>query len=371
MTITQLWAALDTYSPNLRASFATAGATLAPAAPGMDLAVALYAVADGQVATGDSAFPPSVYDNYYWMPLTEVDEVRQDLDGMAKVGEWDDERTRVINWWVPGWLPLLTDGNSNYICIDTVGAFGGAPGQIIEFIHDDDERLVLAPNFDAWFTAWVAALDAEHFAVEKDTDEDPPFISLRAKSTLKKFLAARLEGYPKPNKATKEKIVTPKAAKAPKGKAPKNAQLLAVFKERMSVSDVAAALAAGADINVQDKDGNTPLHLAMEFGNESVPEALIAAGADVHARNRAGYAPIHLAVLKKPRAAPLLIAALAKAGADLNAPSPSGKPPILGALYVEAAQALIAAGVARASFASYPATAWLDAGVAQAMLREE
>ncbi|HPH64242.1 MAG TPA: SMI1/KNR4 family protein [Kofleriaceae bacterium] len=367
MTISPLWAALDTYSPTLRASFATAGATLASQAPGMDLAVALYAVADGQLGTEQSPFPPSVYDNYYWMPLAEVDEVRQDLDGMAKVGEWDDERTRVINWWVPGWLPLLTDGNSNYICIDTVGSFGGAPGQLIEFIHDDDERLVLAPNFDAWFAAWVAALDAKHFAVEKDTDEDPPFISLRAKSTLKKFLAARLEGYPKRHKATKEKIAAPKAAKAPKAKA---AQLLAVFKERMSVSDVAAALAAGAAINVQDKDGNTPLHLAMEFGNDSVPAALIAAGADVHARNRHGYAPIHLAVLAKPRAAPLLIAALAKGGADLNAPSPSGKPPILSALHVEAAQALIAGGVERASFASYPATAWLDASVAQAMLNE-
>lgn len=337
----------------------------------MDLAIALYASADGQPRSDATPFAPSVYHRYHLMPLAEGKAERDELDAMARVGEWDDAKTRVVNWWVPGWLPLLTDGNSNYLCIDTVGAFGGTPGQMIEFIHDDAARAILAPSFDAWFDAWVEALEAAMFELHEHTYEGVVFASLRSKPSLKKFFATRLPGFPQRHKSTKQKIVAAKSAKPRKAKAPQNAQLLAVFKERMSVADVAAALAAGADVNVRDAAGNTPLHLAMELGNEAVPDALIAAGADVHARNDHGDAPIHLAVLKKPRAAPLLIAALARGGADLNAPSGSGKAPIFNALYVEAAHALVAHGVSRDSFVGAPRSAWLDAAVARSMLGED
>lgn len=368
MVLSRLWPALDAYTPALRASFATHGAALPTTAPDMDVAVSLYAVADGQNATDAAPFPPGVVDAYYWMSLAEVNTVREDLDGMARVGEWDDAKTRVINWWVPGWLPLLTDGNSNYICIDTVGSFGGNVGQIIEFIHDDADRLVLAPSFNSWFAAWVTALEAKAYKLDADTSDIVPAYELTTTAAVRKLFATQLPGYPKRHKATKEKITAPKKPAAKRTKAPANAQLLGVFKERMSVTEVASHLAAGADVQVRDREGNTPLHLAMAFGNEAVPEALMAAGANVNARNNAGLAPIHLAVLQKPRAATLLITALAKAGADINAPSPNGTPPIISALSIEAAEALIVAGVASATFATYPAEAWLDPSVARAML---
>ena len=45
-------------------------------------------------------------------------------------------------------------------------------------------------------------------------------------------------------------------------------------------------LKKGADVNVIDTKGNTPLHAAAVQGNEDCMNALISAGADVNAENR-------------------------------------------------------------------------------------
>jgi ankyrin repeat protein len=50
------------------------------------------------------------------------------------------------------------------------------------------------------------------------------------------------------------------------------------------------ALRKGADINVKNLKGNTPLHFCFQFGyGDSLGEYLISKGADATARNRAGY----------------------------------------------------------------------------------
>jgi ankyrin repeat protein len=75
----------------------------------------------------------------------------------------------------------------------------------------------------------------------------------------------------------------------------------------------------GADVNVADRDGNTPLNRAIEKSHikemEEIAKALIENGADVNMANKNGYTPLHLAVRQNPtEIAPLLI----EKGADVN-----------------------------------------------------
>lgn len=52
----------------------------------------------------------------------------------------------------------------------------------------------------------------------------------------------------------------------------------------------------GAEVNVADKDGNTPLHLAARYGILHVAVGLINRGADLNIRNSSGRTPLQVAI---------------------------------------------------------------------------
>jgi ankyrin repeat protein len=87
-----------------------------------------------------------------------------------------------------------------------------------------------------------------------------------------------------------------------------------------------ALLAAGADANVRDVDGATPLLYAAHSANTEIVRALLAAGADPNLGNRYGVAPLHEASLVADAA---LIGLLLDAGAEVDAALPEGETPLM------------------------------------------
>lgn len=81
---------------------------------------------------------------------------------------------------------------------------------------------------------------------------------------------------------------------------------------------IEAMAKAGVDLNVTNTYGNTPLHQAAKYNEDSaIIEALVKAGADLKARDEDGRTPLHEAASANDN--PLVTMALLKAGADPNA----------------------------------------------------
>ena len=58
-------------------------------------------------------------------------------------------------------------------------------------------------------------------------------------------------------------------------------------------------LKQGAQINIQDDEGNTPLHIAVNLGHRVLVRQLITRGADLNLKNKAGNNPLELAIASR------------------------------------------------------------------------
>ncbi len=82
-------------------------------------------------------------------------------------------------------------------------------------------------------------------------------------------------------------------------------------------------IAAGADVNLSDNDGLTPLHIAVQQGNVELINSLLAAGADPDLKNKAGGTPLTYAASHENFAVhlsryDLIIQSLVQHGATIN-----------------------------------------------------
>ena len=110
------------------------------------------------------------------------------------------------------------------------------------------------------------------------------------------------------------------------------------FFSNATIESVAACLEAGADANARTDstfDGfsfsgvfgrYTPLHFATIYSWDGMVTVLLAAGAEVDARNLQGETPLHWAAGRNRN--PAVVAELVQAGADLNARDSDGNTPL-------------------------------------------
>ena len=65
-----------------------------------------------------------------------------------------------------------------------------------------------------------------------------------------------------------------------------------------NIEAVRQHLAAGTDVDAEDKGGRTPLRYTALKGHKEIAELLIAEGADVNAKDYGGNTPLDVAILR-------------------------------------------------------------------------
>lgn len=99
----------------------------------------LYRVADGQVG------PSALFDGYRFLTLADARAEKAMMDRLAKDEGWDEA------WWSARWHPFASDGMGQLLVVDDEA--------VIEFLHDDDPRPVLARSVEDYLEDFVTSLE--------------------------------------------------------------------------------------------------------------------------------------------------------------------------------------------------------------------
>jgi cell wall assembly regulator SMI1/predicted DNA-binding WGR domain protein len=92
---------------------------------------------------------------YNWMfsRLEDLSDSKETLDGMIGF-DFEDPK-----WWRRGWIPFLSNGGGDHLCVDLTAEDGGAPGQLLTFYHDSKRRPVEYPSLRAWLSELVDSME--------------------------------------------------------------------------------------------------------------------------------------------------------------------------------------------------------------------
>jgi cell wall assembly regulator SMI1 len=109
---------------------------------------ALYTWRNGQ----PNAQFESLHDNWMFAAIADIADTKAMLDEMID-GDFDDPQ-----WWRRGWVPFLSNGGGDWLCLDLTAAAGGQPGQLLIFWHDDGDRTVEYSSLGAWLQNLVESM---------------------------------------------------------------------------------------------------------------------------------------------------------------------------------------------------------------------
>ena len=106
---------------------------------------------DGQKDSA-SLYMDSDNGEFYLMPATEIASEWKMWQKLVKYGEFDDQTScpdKGVSdeWYNLGWIPLLSNGGGDSICVDLAPAKGGKKGQVILMNHESSARKLLAGSF--------------------------------------------------------------------------------------------------------------------------------------------------------------------------------------------------------------------------------
>ena len=58
-------------------------------------------------------------------------------------------------WWRLGWVPFVSNGRGDHLCLDLDPDADGKVGQVIEVSHDVQERCLVSSTFSEWLATEV------------------------------------------------------------------------------------------------------------------------------------------------------------------------------------------------------------------------
>ena len=190
MAVRESWASIEVWlganAPAIRKSLRPSAKTGAIEKLQAKLGIALPAdfaqslqFHDGQKTDADNGLFPYADDVLGAMPsfrlltLTEIAREWAMMKELHDVGEFDGRKTRPSRgisreWWNTGWVPIADNGGGDYFCLDTASEKAGSVGQVMVFLHDMEERPLIAKSYAAWLEKLAKGFASGRYVFDGD-----------------------------------------------------------------------------------------------------------------------------------------------------------------------------------------------------------
>lgn len=108
------------------------------------------------IMDGETRKSAGMIGNWRLMPISEIQAVWGLLTRLAEKGAFagqSPQSTPYIRdaWWHQTWIPIVTSDTGDYFCLDTDAPESERNGQVLLFLQDRPERLLIAASLQAWF----------------------------------------------------------------------------------------------------------------------------------------------------------------------------------------------------------------------------
>ena len=112
-------------------------------------------VHDGQKGKAGSLFTQGRY-----LSAEQIESEWCAWRDLLEQGEFEDRDSDPecgikTGWWRLGWVPFVSNGRGDHLCLDLDPDADGKVGQVIEVSHDVQERCLVSSTFSEWLATEV------------------------------------------------------------------------------------------------------------------------------------------------------------------------------------------------------------------------
>jgi cell wall assembly regulator SMI1 len=129
---------------------------------------ASYGVHDGQDESSEGIYASGDFLDgaFYLMSLEQIANEWSMWKKLVDGGEFRGQESAPddgirSDCWNPGWLPILSDGGGDSLCVDLAPTARGVRGQIIKMSHDSAQRPLLARSFAGFLAQLIDSWEAK------------------------------------------------------------------------------------------------------------------------------------------------------------------------------------------------------------------
>lgn len=105
---------------------------------------------------GETRQSAGMIGNWRLMPIGEIQAAWGLLSQLALKGAFADQQALPSPyirkaWWHPAWIPIVSSDAGDYFCVDVDPLESARYGQVLLFLRNQPQRVLVAASLSAWF----------------------------------------------------------------------------------------------------------------------------------------------------------------------------------------------------------------------------